>query len=106
MLNLVYFNIIFYSHSLEPTSHGHIDDYCRFTNSTPWVSSKTSCKFIAIDGRARLQTSLLLGYFGNIIFITTPIAVAGELMLARLSEIGLSARLILPGMSSVKFTTV
>lgn len=35
--------------------------------------------YIATDGRARLQPALPPGYFGNVIFTTTPIAVAGEL---------------------------
>ncbi|KAJ0833896.1 putative quinate O-hydroxycinnamoyltransferase [Helianthus annuus] len=35
--------------------------------------------YIATDGRARLRPSLPPGYFGNVIFTTTPIAVAGEL---------------------------
>lgn len=35
--------------------------------------------YIATDGRARLQPSLPPGYFGNVIFTTTPIAVAGDL---------------------------
>ncbi|KAI3513121.1 hypothetical protein L1887_20447 [Cichorium endivia] len=49
--------------------------------------------YIVTEGRARLRPSLLSSYFGNVIFTTTPIAVAGEFMSARLSEIGLSARL-------------
>ncbi|KAG4944922.1 hypothetical protein JHK87_040929 [Glycine soja] len=36
--------------------------------------------YIATDGRARLQPPLTPGYFGNVIFTTTPIAVAGDLM--------------------------
>lgn len=36
--------------------------------------------YIATDGRARLRPSLPPGYFGNVIFTTTPVAVAGELM--------------------------
>ncbi|KAG4961678.1 hypothetical protein JHK87_038311 [Glycine soja] len=36
--------------------------------------------YIATDGRARLQPPLPHGYFGNVIFTTTPIAVAGDLM--------------------------
>lgn len=36
--------------------------------------------YIATDGRSRLQPPLPPGYFGNVIFTTTPIAVAGELM--------------------------
>nr|BAF49305.1 putative acyltransferase [Clitoria ternatea] len=36
--------------------------------------------YIATDGRSRLQPSLPPGYFGNVIFTTTPIAVAGDLM--------------------------
>ncbi|GKA57977.1 shikimate O-hydroxycinnamoyltransferase-like protein [Tanacetum coccineum] len=35
--------------------------------------------YIATDGRARLQPTLPQGYFGNVIFTTTPIAEAGEL---------------------------
>ncbi|KAF5726974.1 putative Anthranilate N-benzoyltransferase protein [Tripterygium wilfordii] len=35
--------------------------------------------YIATDGRSRLQPPLPLGYFGNVIFTTTPIAVAGDL---------------------------
>nr|XP_043608335.1 shikimate O-hydroxycinnamoyltransferase-like [Erigeron canadensis] len=35
--------------------------------------------YIATDGRARLQPTLPQGYFGNVIFTTTPIAVAGDL---------------------------
>ncbi|KAM7475841.1 hypothetical protein LguiB_023084 [Lonicera macranthoides] len=35
--------------------------------------------YIATDGRARLKPSLPPGYFGNVIFTTTPIAVAGDL---------------------------
>ncbi|RHN76613.1 putative shikimate O-hydroxycinnamoyltransferase [Medicago truncatula] len=36
--------------------------------------------YIATDGRSRLQPSLPQGYFGNVIFTTTPIAVAVDLM--------------------------
>jgi shikimate O-hydroxycinnamoyltransferase len=36
--------------------------------------------YIATDGRSRLQPSLPQGYFGNVIFTTTPIAVAEDLM--------------------------
>jgi shikimate O-hydroxycinnamoyltransferase len=36
--------------------------------------------YIATDGRSRLQPPLPQGYFGNVIFTTTPIAVAGDLM--------------------------
>ncbi|KAG4972689.1 hypothetical protein AAZX31_13G351700 [Glycine max] len=36
--------------------------------------------YIATDGRARLQPPLPHGYFGNVIFTTTRIAVAGDLM--------------------------
>ncbi|OMO74038.1 Transferase [Corchorus olitorius] len=36
--------------------------------------------YIATDGRARLRPPLPPGYFGNVIFTATPIAVAGELM--------------------------
>ncbi|MCE3215150.1 hypothetical protein HAX54_000998 [Datura stramonium] len=35
--------------------------------------------YIATDGRARLRPSLPPGYFGNVIFTSTPIAVAGDL---------------------------
>ncbi|KAB2612705.1 shikimate O-hydroxycinnamoyltransferase-like [Pyrus ussuriensis x Pyrus communis] len=35
--------------------------------------------YIATDGRSRLQPPLPPGYFGNVIFTTTPIAVAGDL---------------------------
>lgn len=35
--------------------------------------------YIATDGRARLKPSLPQGYFGNVIFTATPIAVAGDL---------------------------
>ncbi|KAI7734260.1 hypothetical protein M8C21_011573, partial [Ambrosia artemisiifolia] len=35
--------------------------------------------YIATDGRPRLRPSLPPGYFGNVIFTTTPIAVAGDL---------------------------
>lgn len=35
--------------------------------------------FIATDGRARLRPALPPGYFGNVIFTATPIAVAGDL---------------------------
>ncbi|KAK4362131.1 hypothetical protein RND71_017372 [Anisodus tanguticus] len=35
--------------------------------------------YIATDGRARLRPSLPPGYFGNVIFTATPIAVAGDL---------------------------
>ncbi|KAA8540557.1 hypothetical protein F0562_024524 [Nyssa sinensis] len=35
--------------------------------------------YIATDGRSRLQPSLPPGYFGNVIFTTTPMAVAGDL---------------------------
>lgn len=35
--------------------------------------------FIATDGRARLRPPLPPGYFGNVIFTATPIAVAGDL---------------------------
>lgn len=35
--------------------------------------------YIATDGRARLQPALPPGYFGNVIFTTTPMAVAGDL---------------------------
>lgn len=36
--------------------------------------------YIATDGRARLNPPLPPGYFGNVIFTATPIAVAGEMM--------------------------
>lgn len=36
--------------------------------------------YIATDGRARLQPPLPQGYFGNVIFTATPIAMAGDLM--------------------------
>ncbi|BAT91459.1 Shikimate O-hydroxycinnamoyltransferase [Vigna angularis] len=36
--------------------------------------------YIATDGRSRLQPPLPPGYFGNVIFTTTPVAVAGDLM--------------------------
>ncbi|KAH7547504.1 hypothetical protein FEM48_Zijuj01G0317000 [Ziziphus jujuba var. spinosa] len=36
--------------------------------------------YIATDGRSRLQPPLPPGYFGNVIFTTTPLAVAGDLM--------------------------
>ncbi|KAF3670950.1 Rosmarinate synthase [Capsicum annuum] len=35
--------------------------------------------YIATDGRARLRPSLPSGYFGNVIFTATPVAVAGDL---------------------------
>ncbi|XP_059640448.1 shikimate O-hydroxycinnamoyltransferase [Cornus florida] len=35
--------------------------------------------YIATDGRARLRPALPPGYFGNVIFTTTPTAVAGDL---------------------------
>ncbi|KAM1714804.1 hypothetical protein TB2_024891 [Malus domestica] len=35
--------------------------------------------FIATDGRSRLQPPLPPGYFGNVIFTATPIAVAGDI---------------------------
>nr|QIC52996.1 hydroxycinnamoyl CoA shikimate/quinate hydroxycinnamoyl transferase [Solanum nigrum] len=35
--------------------------------------------YIATDGRARLRPSLPPGYFGNVIFTATPVAVAGDL---------------------------
>ncbi|PWA80782.1 Chloramphenicol acetyltransferase-like domain-containing protein [Artemisia annua] len=38
--------------------------------------------YIPTDGRARFQPALPPGYFGNVIFMTTPIAVAGKLQLA------------------------
>ncbi|KAK8581326.1 hypothetical protein V6N12_071555 [Hibiscus sabdariffa] len=37
--------------------------------------------YIATDGRSRLRPPLPPGYFGNVIFTATPIAVAGDLML-------------------------
>lgn len=36
--------------------------------------------YIATDGRARLRPQLPNGYFGNVIFTTTPVAVAGDIM--------------------------
>nr|QAB08768.1 hydroxycinnamoyl-CoA shikimate/quinate hydroxycinnamoyltransferase [Morus alba] len=36
--------------------------------------------FVAVDGRARLQPPLPQSYFGNVIFTTTPIALAGDLV--------------------------
>nr|AGA20364.1 hydroxycinnamoyl CoA shikimate/quinate hydroxycinnamoyl transferase [Leucaena leucocephala] len=36
--------------------------------------------YIATDGRSRLQPPLPPGYFGNVIFTATPMAVAGDLM--------------------------
>ncbi|ERN01793.1 shikimate O-hydroxycinnamoyltransferase-like [Amborella trichopoda] len=36
--------------------------------------------YIATDGRSRLRPLLPAGYFGNVIFTATPIAVAGDLM--------------------------
>ncbi|PPD78240.1 hypothetical protein GOBAR_DD24818 [Gossypium barbadense] len=36
--------------------------------------------YIATDGRARLRPPLPPGYFGNVIFTATPIAVAGDLL--------------------------
>ena len=36
--------------------------------------------YIATDGRSRLQPPLPPGYFGNVIFTTTPVAVAGDLI--------------------------
>ncbi|PON89335.1 Transferase [Trema orientale] len=36
--------------------------------------------YIATDGRSRLQPPLPPGYFGNVIFTTTPLAVAGDLI--------------------------
>ncbi|XP_059457355.1 shikimate O-hydroxycinnamoyltransferase-like [Corylus avellana] len=35
--------------------------------------------YVAVDGRSRLHPPLPPGYFGNVIFITTPIALAGDL---------------------------
>ncbi|KAL8056319.1 hypothetical protein ABFX02_04G112000 [Erythranthe guttata] len=35
--------------------------------------------YIATDGRARLQPALPPGYFGNVIFTATPVAVSGDL---------------------------
>nr|GEW45834.1 chloramphenicol acetyltransferase-like domain-containing protein [Tanacetum cinerariifolium] len=35
--------------------------------------------YIPLDGRARLQPTLPPGYFGNVIFMATPVAVSGEL---------------------------
>lgn len=42
--------------------------------------TQTTKLYIATDGRARLQPILPKGYFGNVIFTTTPITIAGELM--------------------------
>ncbi|XP_028776900.1 shikimate O-hydroxycinnamoyltransferase-like [Neltuma alba] len=36
--------------------------------------------YIATDGRSRLQPPLPPGYFGNVIFTATPMAIAGDLM--------------------------
>lgn len=36
--------------------------------------------FVAVDGRARLKPQLPQSYFGNVIFTTTPIALAGDLV--------------------------
>ncbi|GJS09656.1 chloramphenicol acetyltransferase-like domain-containing protein [Tanacetum coccineum] len=38
-----------------------------------------SAVYIPINGRARLQTPLPPGYFGNVVFVATPIVAAGEL---------------------------
>lgn len=38
--------------------------------------------YIPTDGRARFQPTLPPGYFGNVVFMTTPIADAGKLQLA------------------------
>lgn len=35
--------------------------------------------YVAVDGRSRLHPPLPPGFFGNVIFITTPIALAGDL---------------------------
>ncbi|CAL5440416.1 unnamed protein product [Camellia sinensis] len=35
--------------------------------------------YIATDGRSRLRPALAPGYFGNVIFTTTPLAIAGDL---------------------------
>ncbi len=37
--------------------------------------------YVAVDGRSRLHPPLPPGYFGNVIFITTPIALAGDLFI-------------------------
>ncbi|XP_031480219.1 shikimate O-hydroxycinnamoyltransferase-like [Nymphaea colorata] len=36
--------------------------------------------YIATDGRSRLQPPLPAGYFGNVIFTTTPVAISGNLV--------------------------
>ncbi|KAJ4950907.1 hypothetical protein NE237_027739 [Protea cynaroides] len=36
--------------------------------------------YIAVDGRSRLNPPFPTGYFGNVIFFTTPMAVSGDLM--------------------------
>nr|GEX04972.1 chloramphenicol acetyltransferase-like domain-containing protein [Tanacetum cinerariifolium] len=38
-----------------------------------------SAVYIPVNGRARLQTPLPPGYFGNVVFVATPIVAAGEL---------------------------
>lgn len=43
-------------------------------------ADQDSKMYIATDGRSRLRPALPPGYFGNVIFTTTPVAVAGELM--------------------------
>ncbi|KAL3511992.1 hypothetical protein ACH5RR_024709 [Cinchona calisaya] len=43
------------------------------------VDDQGSKLYIATDGRARLRPSLPPGYFGNVIFTATPIAIAGDL---------------------------
>lgn len=43
-------------------------------------ADQDSKMYIATDGRSRLRPALPPGYFGNVIFTTTPVAVAGDLM--------------------------
>lgn len=43
------------------------------------VEDQETKLYIATDGRARLRPSLPPGYFGNVIFTATPLAVAGDL---------------------------
>lgn len=49
---------------------------CRARSLPPDQGTKL---YIATDGRARLNPPLPPGYFGNAIFTTTPVALAGEL---------------------------
>uniref|UniRef100_A0A0D6R4N5 Shikimate O-hydroxycinnamoyltransferase n=1 Tax=Araucaria cunninghamii TaxID=56994 RepID=A0A0D6R4N5_ARACU len=44
------------------------------------VDDQETKLYIATDGRSRLRPSLPPGYFGNVIFTTTPMAVAGDLL--------------------------